>query len=420
MARWFVPASLFACLVSPHHVFALRLPMELSPAVWSSGFPSDPRFAISFLSPWHLGPLGSAGGYNLAVWAFFILFALGLISFACNRRALASWRGVVWLSFALLAGWQARLVPFFAVVAGPITVLNLCELRCASWRPRLGRGFVLTLSLTLVGLGWLGWTNGLRNRDRGAGWAVHTDATLERAAAGIAKWRAKNTGSPDAQVFTSHQDLSHYLAWFAPGEKSFLDVRLQLFTSVMSDYANLSQAVGLLPGHDRDAELPHELMERHRIKAIALYDPDIRRMTAALRTVFRGERSRWVLTRIDGGVVFIVPRAAGEAASGFDPERAAFGVSDEDDVRTLYGRTCSSNHRLRGTSSPLEDGAVPGRRTPRPFIFNCSRIDWRSNERSRRRSSRSVSVNGTRGSRLHVARLTPAYPLRPFVPRARD
>ena len=43
-------------------------------------------------------------------------------------EALRSWRCLVWIAFAALACWQARLVPFFAVVAGPITVLNLGEL----------------------------------------------------------------------------------------------------------------------------------------------------------------------------------------------------------------------------------------------------------------------------------------------------
>ena len=37
------------------------------------------------------------------------------------------WRLPVWLAFAALAAWQVRLVPFFAVVAGPITALNLGE-----------------------------------------------------------------------------------------------------------------------------------------------------------------------------------------------------------------------------------------------------------------------------------------------------
>ena len=73
MPFWLLPACLLACLVSPHHVHAITLPAELSPAVWSSEFRQDGRFAGLFASPWQLAPLGPAGGYNLAAWAFFVL-----------------------------------------------------------------------------------------------------------------------------------------------------------------------------------------------------------------------------------------------------------------------------------------------------------------------------------------------------------
>ena len=67
---WLLPACLVACLASPHHVRGLTLPAELSPAVWGGAFPDDPRFAGLFASPWRFGPLGAAGGINLAAWGF--------------------------------------------------------------------------------------------------------------------------------------------------------------------------------------------------------------------------------------------------------------------------------------------------------------------------------------------------------------
>ena len=233
---WLVPAALGACLLSPHHIYALRLPMELSPAVWTSGFASDPRFAGVFASPWRWGSLGAAGGYSLTAWAFFVLLALGLVSFAANRRALRGWRAPVWVAFAALAAWQVRLVPFFAVVAGPIAGLNLREVWPASDYARSGRAFVLAMAVALLGLGWLGWTNGVNNRDRGAAWAVHSDPTLERTAAGVAAWRKATATPPDARVFATHPDIGHYLAWYAPGERYLLDSRLQLFTAAAGDF----------------------------------------------------------------------------------------------------------------------------------------------------------------------------------------
>src|SRR5262249_58836457 len=115
---WFVPACLGATLLSPHQVFALRLPQELSLAVWTSEFRHDPRLAGFFDSPWHPEPLGAGGGYNLAAWAFFLLLGLGFGSFVVNRRAGFSWRATVWVPFAALAMWQGRVRPPVCRVAG--------------------------------------------------------------------------------------------------------------------------------------------------------------------------------------------------------------------------------------------------------------------------------------------------------------
>jgi hypothetical protein len=314
--RWLIPASLAACLVSPHHVFALALPMELSPAVRGSALASDPRFAGVFASPWQVGPLGAAGGYNLAAWAFFALLALGLLSFAANRTALRSWRAAVWLPFAILAAWQVRLIPFFAVVAGPITALNLAEVLSGCACARLGRAVGLIAGLALSGLAWLGWTTGFHNRERGAGWAVHTDPTLARAAHGIAAWRESVGASGESRVFTSHPDVGHYLAWFRPGERAFLDSRLNLFTHVAADYAALSRGVGILP--EADGTSWEEVSRAHRIAAILLYDPDPARTTRGLRGV-----AGWEVQRIDGAAVLLVPK--GTPGSRFDPESLAFG-----------------------------------------------------------------------------------------------
>lgn len=294
--RWFVPVSLGACLLSPHHVFALTLPMELSPAVWSSAFATDPRFAGVFASPWHTAPLGAAGGYNLAAWAFFVLLGLGVASFAANRRALRGWRIAVWLPFALLAAWQARLIPFFAVVAGPITALNLREVLSETRGQRAGRGFVLSAGAALVVLAWFGWTTGFANRDRATAWGVHTDPSLARAAEGLARDSAATIPADRTLVFATHPDAGHYLAWFAPGERYFLDSRLHLFAHVADEFTARSRAVGLL-----DGPAPDEA--RSDLFAVLLYDPDPGRTARALRaTVGTGN---WALARVDGAAVLL-------------------------------------------------------------------------------------------------------------------
>jgi len=332
--RWLVPASVLACVLSPHHLFAITLPMELSPGVWASGLTSDPRLAGQFQSPWHWGPLGPAGGYQLSAWAFFFLLGLGLISFALNRAAIRSWRGVVWLPFVVLAGWQARLIPFFAVVAGPITALNFGERIPRSAFARSGRAVVLASGVVLVGLGMMGWTVGFRNRDRGLAWAIHADATLERAAKGIADWRRENQIPADSPIATTHPDLGHYVAWFAPGEKATIDSRLRLYRNSYGDYAALSRAMGLVGESVPSGTEGLAGASARPIAAVALYDPDFRRMADAIAKLGKSRNPNWTVARIDGAAILVVPAKSSYADKGFDPERAVYLPPGDHDIAT--------------------------------------------------------------------------------------
>jgi tetratricopeptide (TPR) repeat protein len=330
--RWLIPASLLTTLASPHHFHGLALPLELSPAVWSSQFVVDPRFSAVFVSPWQLAPLGAAGGYNLAAWAYFILFALGVISFLLRPRALFTWRGFIWLPFAFLAAWQARLIPFFAVVAGPITAINLQERMAQQILVRTGRLLVCLASLSLIALGSLGWIVGFTNRDRGLAWGLHSDPTLERAAFGIKRWRELNQPEQNARVFPTHPDIAHYMAWHTPGERGFLDSRLTLFTDIIDDYLDLSRAVGLLPDETGARQRLDGLLAKHSIAAVVLYDLDPNRTTNALSITASQQSQNWALLRVDGSAVLIVPKGTPYSRHTFDPERIVFGPPDPNDI----------------------------------------------------------------------------------------
>jgi hypothetical protein len=312
---WLFPAAIGACLLSPHHLYALTLPAELSPGVRSSAFATDPRFAGLFASPWRWGPMGSAGGYSPAAWAFVALLLLGLGSFAANRGAIRGWRAAVWIPFALLAAWQARLIPFFAVVAGPITALNLREVWPDAAYSRPGRLLVVATAVVLLGLGWLGWLNGVNARDRGLAWGVYTDPTLARTAVGVGAWRHASSLSPEARVFATHPDVGHYIAWHAPSERYFLDSRLTLFTPVASEFEEISRAVGVLP--DGAGPPPAD------IAAVVLYDPEPGRTARALAsTAAKG----WGVARVDGSALLLIPRTA---SGVIDLDRAAFGGTSD-------------------------------------------------------------------------------------------
>src|SRR5579871_6717719 len=108
---WLVAAGFAVCLVSPFTYHGLTLPTELSPAVWTSGLREDARFRALFVSPWQAAYWRAASEWNAGFLAYYALTALGILSFLLNRSALRSWRLVVWLPFAALAAWQARLTP---------------------------------------------------------------------------------------------------------------------------------------------------------------------------------------------------------------------------------------------------------------------------------------------------------------------
>src|SRR5262249_13259665 len=121
-------ACLAACLVNPYHVRAFTvLPTGLIHAGAMAGFRAEPTFRRFCVSPLEPGSFSSFSGLSAAGLSFFVLLGLGAVSFVLtavqHREGLRWWRLLVWLGGAVLAAWNARAIPFFAVVAGPITSL---------------------------------------------------------------------------------------------------------------------------------------------------------------------------------------------------------------------------------------------------------------------------------------------------------
>lgn len=311
--RWLIPWSLLACLASPHHIHALTLPPELDPNVWSF-FPSDPRFTGFFASPWRPTLYGSTGGYSLAAWAFPVLLVSGAVSFLANRQSCRGWRLPVWLVFAFLGAWQARLVPFFAVIGGPILALNLGEVLAARPYLRAGRIAVLFASLALLILAWPGWLQSFYTRDRALAWQVSPDPSLVRVAERIPELRANGV---TAKVFNTHPDAAHYIAWFAPGERTHIDSRLALFVPAQVDSRRAAQAIGLLRGSPdvKGLSFLHDDL-------IVLSDPDRQHLGAALQLLPR-EPHLFDILDVDGSALLIT-RSPTPLAK-FNADRLAFG-----------------------------------------------------------------------------------------------
>jgi hypothetical protein len=340
---WLVPAGLAACLLNPHGYHAFTLPADLSPVVWSSGLSQDVRFQALFASAWQEEYLRAAWRLNMAALAYFALTLLGVTSFLLHRPALRDWRLVVWLPFALLAAWQVRAIPFFAVVAAPVTALNWQD-RLAAPQPtraswlRHPACFVLSLALLgLMFLTWVGWPARAGREGRHVAWGVEEEPSLRRAAETLHEWRRQKLLPEGVRVFAASPEAAHYAAWFAPGERQFLDHRYQLFGGAARDYEAVCRALlpDLVPARGTDGERGGDwraVLRGHGAGVVLFYDRDPQRLFAVLRRL-ANDPEHWTPLCLAGQALIAGWNEAGPPGGfsplAFDADRLAFGPQDE-------------------------------------------------------------------------------------------
>src|SRR5262249_34081399 len=150
-------------------------------AIGMNALQEDARFQPLFASVWSIARLPGAM-QSPSFLAYIALTVLGLLSFCVYPRALRGWRLTVWLPFAALAAWQARTIPFFVIVAAPITALNWQDLitsRRAKDEPEQSGivlpAFSFVLCLCLLAASYFTWS----------GWSVAADRAERRVAWGV-------------------------------------------------------------------------------------------------------------------------------------------------------------------------------------------------------------------------------------------
>jgi hypothetical protein len=214
-----------------------------------------------FASPWQSNTyLQPAAWQNASALAYFALVALGLVSFLLRREALRGWRFLVWLSFGLLAAWQMRAIPFFAVVAGPLTALNLQDFMAGRRGSSPRRSLVGRLALLLGVLGlifraWPGWLQGAGRRDR---------------------------------------------------EKHFFDHRYPLFPRAAWEFEVVYQALnGDRAGEEENGAQAawRQILRDHNVGVVVLFDPDMSRLLATKQRL-ADDPQHWVLLDEAGRALF--------------------------------------------------------------------------------------------------------------------
>ncbi len=338
-----LPASLAVCLLNPYHVHAFELPSTLS--CLQLGVPLDDPLLQRTL---YLNPFSQdyllGSGINIAGWAYCGLIALGLVSFWLNRKGLSATWTLLWLCFLALSLFHVRLIPFFAIVAGPCLARNLEDwLAARAAAPRRPRGLALAFwegatvwcaGLLLV-LSWPGWLQGKPFERREL--AVVSDPALEGAARQVLDWRYEGVLTGAQHTFNYNIETAPYLAWLGTEnsatrrEQAFLDTRLQLFSpEILEEYNAIRR--GLRAGKPR-AGAPdwRALLRKKQINRLILSDGELGNFSGLLVPLM--DNKEWVLLGLQGRVAVLGwrdPKSVGgndpwqglavdEASRGFHP-----------------------------------------------------------------------------------------------------
>ena len=118
-------------------------------------------------------------------------------------------------------------------------------------------------------------------------------------------------------ALTFSPEVAHYLAWFCPSEKGFLDSRWPLFDRTADDFVQMRRCLLQPDGSGPAGELG-SLLDAHRIDRILLYDPDARRTLQAFRCLLRDGQD-WELLDVEGAAALFGRRSGAESSGGVSP-----------------------------------------------------------------------------------------------------
>ncbi|MFO0847466.1 MAG: hypothetical protein U0871_02740 [Gemmataceae bacterium] len=372
--------GLVACLLNPFVLAAVaRSPGEaltqLVPSELGVTLPAALSTDRSELELLTLSPLNERyyklphRGWNLNGATAALLAVGGVVSLAVGLARLTAAHILLFVGFLALAVTHVRLIPYFAIVAVPLAAAHLNGL---SARVRAGRaadpgtrilltasgfGRMLTALAAAVLLlaaypGWLHPSGGDpvygRVYPSRVDWAVEPDPALRRTAELLHRWREKGAIPADLRGVATGPELANYCAWFAPGERAFVNGRYAYHRADLADLLTVRR--GLIgrrtPATDAQqmiAEITQEvgdlqdLMDRLGAGYVVLTrNAGGRWVDEPVATNFYrliDAADRWQVWHLDGRATVLgwapaVPAATRDRLR-FDPGRLAFGPDVE-------------------------------------------------------------------------------------------
>jgi tetratricopeptide (TPR) repeat protein len=248
--------GLVACMIHPHHVQVWQLPAEAFNIGLTETFKGDAELSASVSGAFSRNAFDWTGDRQNPVnlYSLVLLLVLAVAGFLLNLRQLSFGLLLVWFGTIALVFAHSRSTPILAFVTAPIAALNLAEF---GWRfgqkPRSastirglnalrlgGRGMTALVGLLLIALSYPGWLQPF-SANRRWKWEIEPNASMERVANRIHEWRTSGKLPEEARLLNIQPDVACYIAWYAPGQKTYFDFRFQFHEPEATDYKGLRQ-----------------------------------------------------------------------------------------------------------------------------------------------------------------------------------
>lgn len=297
-------ASTAACMVNPHHMHVWQWPAE-----FAVGLPAVDMLLDNEMVNVVISPLSEdffnipQRGYNLNGLALLLLFIGVIASLAVTFRTVR----VSHLLIAIVFGYfgirvMALILPASFVLA-VIMAMNFNRwsqgIVLKSWgHPAsrliflgsgIGRIITLAIACLLVPAAWPGWLHP-SGSNRRVSWAIEADEGLVGAARMISGWRSGGVEPASVRHFHTSFEFANYVAWFAPGERVFLNQRWNLHAPEVVPFLELRRQF-LPPRLIGDSEAKNaQMQEWEKIYSPAKIEKQLSAMNADTACII-GSRS---------------------------------------------------------------------------------------------------------------------------------
>ncbi len=320
--RWVVSTAVLvaAGCLSPSHVGGLTVPAELRAAFLALNKPPE---AFVVHSPFSTAYFEQFATTSTAM-AYYPLLALSGLSFLLNRRGWNWGWALPWAVLAVVSGLEARTVPFFAVLAGPIAAWNLQPFfaRRASPPPRWWVRFVTVGLSVLVAVAflvaaWPGWLQTPPYEPRR--WAIELPAALERGANLLRQTHVARLWPEGTHTLHVSPDTLEVFGWLCPEDSRRRDDEV---FAVLTDPTQQDKV--------------HQMLRDRRVNRVVIWVADNSRLAQMALNRLLANPEEWRVLHVWGGLAvfaWVDPVATSSdryAAWEVDFDRLGFRPTDEE------------------------------------------------------------------------------------------